>query len=131
MTRMRNAPSSANACLTLAVLMELKVGKISTKDKWRKISVRDAGATTARKPSNITAKKTSRDQLISYAQIRGSNRFPRLDTDRMIFWSEYSGKAVALIQAKGIPIDLYLWDIIQENRHAIINDLLRRFDPSH
>jgi hypothetical protein len=49
----------------------------------------------------------------------------------MIFWSEYSGKAVALIQAKGIPIDLYLWDIIQENRHAIINDLLRRFDPSH
>ena len=39
-------------------------------------------------------------------QIRGSNRFPRVDTDRVIFWSEYSAKAVARIQAKGIPIDM-------------------------
>ena len=35
------------------------------------------------------------------AQIRGSNRFPRLNTDLVIFWSEYSAKAVARIQAKG------------------------------
>jgi hypothetical protein len=65
------------------------------------------------------------------AQIRGSDRFPPIDTDRVIFWSEYSAKAVALIQAKGIPIDLYLWNLIQENKLTIISELLRRFDPSH
>jgi DNA polymerase I len=64
-------------------------------------------------------------------QIRGSNRFPRIDTDRVIFWSEYSAKAVAHIQAKGIPIDLYIWDLIQEYRYTIIDALRRRFDPSY
>ena len=64
-------------------------------------------------------------------QIRGSNRFPRVDTDRVIFWSEYSAKAVARIQAKGIPIDMYIWDLIQENRYAINDALRRRFDPSY
>ena len=64
-------------------------------------------------------------------QIRGSNRFPRVDTDRVIFWSEYSTKAVARIQAKGIPIDMYIWELIQENRLAIIDALRRRFDPSY
>jgi hypothetical protein len=65
------------------------------------------------------------------AQIRGSNRFPRINTDRVIFWSEYSAKAVALIQAKGIPIDMYRWNLILENKHAIIDELRRRFDPSY
>src|SRR5262249_32139250 len=64
-------------------------------------------------------------------QIRGSNRFSRVDTDRVIFWSEYSAKAVAHIQVKGIPIDLYIWGLIQENRQAIIDTLRRRFDPSY
>jgi DNA polymerase I len=65
------------------------------------------------------------------AQLRGSNRFPRLNTDRVIFWSEYSAKAVALIQARGIPIDMYIWNLIQENKGAVIRELLRRFDPSY
>jgi hypothetical protein len=65
------------------------------------------------------------------AQIRGSTRFPRTNTDRVIFWSEYSAKAVALIQAKGIPFDMYFWNLIQENKHAIIGELRRRFDPSY
>src|SRR5262249_33258739 len=65
------------------------------------------------------------------AQMRGSNRFPPVDTDRVIFWSEYSAKAVALIQAKGIPIDVYRWNLILENRSAIIDALRRRFDPSY
>ena len=65
------------------------------------------------------------------AQIRGSNRFPPVDTDRVIFWSEYSAKDVALIQAKGIPIDVYRWNLILENRSAIIDALRRRFDPSY
>jgi hypothetical protein len=65
------------------------------------------------------------------AQVRGSNRFPRVDTDRVIFWSEYSAKAVAHIQVKGIPIDMYIWDLIHEHRYAIIDALRRRFDPSY
>ena len=65
------------------------------------------------------------------AQIRGSNRFFRVDTGRVIFWSKYSAKAIARIQAKGIPIDMYIWDLIQENRYTIINALRRRFDPSY
>jgi hypothetical protein len=65
------------------------------------------------------------------AQIRGSNRFPRVNTDFVIFWSEYSAKAITRIQAKGIPIDMYIWDLIQENRYAIIDALRRRFDPSY
>jgi len=64
-------------------------------------------------------------------QIRGFNRFPRVDTDRVIFWSEYSAKAVARVQAQGIPIDMYIWDLIQEYRYAIIDALQRRFDPSY
>jgi hypothetical protein len=65
------------------------------------------------------------------AQIRGSNRFSRVDTDRVIFWSGYSAKAVARIQVKGIPIDMYIWDLIQEHRYAIIDALRRRFDLSY
>jgi hypothetical protein len=65
------------------------------------------------------------------AQLRGSNRFPRLNTYRVLFWSEYSAKAVALIQARGIPIDMYIWNLIQENKAAVIRELLRRFDPSY
>jgi DNA polymerase I len=65
------------------------------------------------------------------AQIRGSNRFPRLNTNLVLFWSNYSAKAVALIQARGIPIDMYLWNLVQENKRAVIGELLRRFDPSY
>jgi DNA polymerase I len=65
------------------------------------------------------------------AQVRGSNRFPPIDTNRVFFWSEYSAKTVALVQAKGVPIDMYLRNLIEENKRTIIGELLRRFDPSH
>ena len=40
------------------------------------------------------------------AQVCGSDRVPPVVTNRVIFWSEYSAKAVTHIQAKGIPIDM-------------------------
>ena len=43
----------------------------------------------------------------------------------------YSAKAVALIQARGMPIDMRMWNLVQENKAAVIGELLRRFDPSH
>ncbi len=45
-------------------------------------------------------------------------------------WSNYSAKTVALIQAKGMPVDLPLWNLVQENKAAVIAALIRRFDPS-
>ena len=64
-------------------------------------------------------------------QITGHSRFAPADVDRTLFWSEYSAKAVAQIQAKGMPIDMYHWNLVQENKDAVIKHLLKTFDPSH
>jgi DNA polymerase-1 len=55
----------------------------------------------------------------------------RVDVPQVLHWSNYSAKAIALVQAKGMPIDLELWTMIQENKTAVVRALLRRFDPSH
>ena len=49
----------------------------------------------------------------------------------MLHWSNYSAKAVARIQARGMPIDMPLWNLVQENKAAVIGALLRQFDPSY
>jgi DNA polymerase-1 len=64
-------------------------------------------------------------------QLRGAPGFPPIDPERIIFWSEYSANAVARIQARGMPIDMRLWNLVQENKKAVIGELLRQFDPSH
>jgi hypothetical protein len=64
------------------------------------------------------------------AQLQAHPGLPAADTERVIFWSDYSAKVVALIQAKGIPIDVKLWNLVQENKAAVIGELLRQFDPS-
>jgi hypothetical protein len=69
--------------------------------------------------------------LLLRAQLRGRGSMAPADTPRVIYWSNYSAKCVALIQARGMPIDMFLWDLVQENRAAVIQELLRRFDPSH
>jgi hypothetical protein len=56
---------------------------------------------------------------------------PAADVPRVLFWSNYSAKAVAQIQARGMPIDVALWNLVQENKAAVIRELLRQFDPSH
>ena len=45
-------------------------------------------------------------------------------------WREYHAKAIARIQARGIPIDTFRWNLVQKNKAAVIAALLRRFDPS-
>jgi hypothetical protein len=30
-----------------------------------------------------------------------------------------------------MPIDMTLWSLVQENKAAVIRELLRQFDPSH
>ena len=65
------------------------------------------------------------------AQLRGRPGFPPADVPRVLHWSNYSAKCIALIQARGMPIDMRLWNLVQENKAAVIGELLRRFDPSH
>jgi hypothetical protein len=63
--------------------------------------------------------------------IVGRGMFPPADVPRVLHWSNYSAKAIALIQAQGIPIDTERWDLAQENKAAVTAELLRQFDPSH
>jgi DNA polymerase I len=62
---------------------------------------------------------------------RGHTLLPAADVERVLHWSNYSAKAVALIQARGMPIDVALWNLVQENKTAVVGELLRQFDPSH
>jgi DNA polymerase-1 len=63
-------------------------------------------------------------------QISGYRNYAPVNPQRVMCWSEYSAKSVARIQAKGMPIDMPLWNLIQENKVAVIRALIARFDPS-
>jgi DNA polymerase-1 len=65
------------------------------------------------------------------AQLQGRSGLLPADVARVLHWSNYSAKCIALIQARGMPIDMDLWNLVQENKAAVIGELLRRFDPSH
>lgn len=69
--------------------------------------------------------------LLLRAQLRGRRGFLPADTERVLHWSNYSAKSIALIQARGMPIDMPLWNLVQENKAAVIGELLRQFDPSY
>jgi DNA polymerase I len=69
--------------------------------------------------------------LLLLAQLRGLPGLPAADVARALHWSNYSAKAVARIQAKGMPIDVPLWNLVQENKATVVTALLRQFDPSH
>ena len=62
------------------------------------------------------------------SQLR-SNHGP--DIDHVLYWSNYSAKAIACIQARGMPIDLALWNLVQENKAAVVGELIQQFDPSY
>jgi hypothetical protein len=53
------------------------------------------------------------------------------DVAHVLYWSNYSAKCIALIQARGMPIDMMLWNLVQENKAAVIAALIRQFDPSY
>jgi hypothetical protein len=72
-----------------------------------------------------------RAQLRDRCDYRGRVRLPATDVERVIWWSDYSAKCIAQIQARGMPWDVVLWNLVQENKAAVIADLLRRFDPSY
>ena len=64
-------------------------------------------------------------------QVTGHRDIKPIDVERVLSWSEYSAKAVARIQARGMPIDMPLWNLVQENKAAVIKALILKFDPSY
>jgi DNA polymerase I len=74
--------------------------------------------------------KLLRAQLRDRCDYRGYISLPAADVERVLHWSNYSAKSIALIQARGIPADVPLWNIVQENKTTVIRELLRQFDPS-
>jgi DNA polymerase I len=56
---------------------------------------------------------------------------PPARVEHVLHWSNYSSKAIAKIQAKGMLIDVPLWNAVQEHKPAIIHALLRQLDPSY
>ena len=92
--------------------------------RWRKYgreAVFDYCEEDVRKSTLLLRQATARPRSICRAA----------DVERVLHWSNYSAKAVAQIQARGMPIDMPLWNLVQENKTAVIGELLRRFDPSH
>jgi DNA polymerase I len=69
--------------------------------------------------------------LLLRAQLCGRAWLPPADVERVLHWSNYSAKAVARIEAKGMPIDMLLWNLVQENKAAVVGAMLRQFDPSY
>jgi len=91
--------------------------------RWRKHG-REAVLTYCEEDVRMTT-------LLLAAMLRGRRDvFPPVDTDRVLHWSNYSAKAVALIQTRGMPIDVAMWNLVQENKAAVITELLLRLDPS-
>lgn len=85
----------------------------------------------------------SREEILAYCetdvtksaellrrQVRGHRNYAPTDTKRVLHWSNYSAKTISRIQAKGMPIDVDLWQLVQENKKQVIRHLIRVFDPS-
>ena len=64
-------------------------------------------------------------------QLSGHGNRAPVDAERVMYWSTYAAKTVARIQARGMPIDMPLWDRVQENKLRVIGALIRRFDPGY
>jgi hypothetical protein len=68
--------------------------------------------------------KLLRRMVIDHAQSLAA------DVPRVLHWSNYAAKSIARIQARGIPIDVALWNLVQEHKVAVIRELMRQLDPS-
>lgn len=84
--------------------------------------------------------KFGRDRTLDYCEedVRMSTSLLRAQifdratsVEHVLHWSNYSAKATAQVQARGMPIDMILWNLVQENKASVIEALLRHFDPSY
>jgi hypothetical protein len=63
-------------------------------------------------------------------QLRGHGLFAPVSVPHVLHWSNYSAKCIGLIHARGMPIDMALWHLVQENKKAVIAELIRQLDVS-
>jgi hypothetical protein len=65
-------------------------------------------------------------------QLRGSNfsGLAPVNIPLLLNWSDYSAKVIAQVQTRGMPIDVTMWNLVQENKAAVVRALVRRYDPS-
>jgi DNA polymerase I len=81
---------------------------------------------------NYCAEDVRMSVLLLRAQLRGAGRhLPAANVSCILNWSNYSSKCGAMIQSRGMPVDVPLYNLMQENRAPIVGELLRRFDPSY
>jgi DNA polymerase I len=80
---------------------------------------------------NYNREDVRAETLLFRAQLLGRGASPPADILRVLRWSEYASKAIARIQARGIPFDMPLWNLVLENKSAVILQLLQQLDPSH
>jgi DNA polymerase-1 len=66
-----------------------------------------------------------KQQLDGWGQLRPA------DTELIMNLSDYSAKAAAQTQARGMLIDVPLWNKVQDNKLKVIEHLRREFDPSY
>jgi len=62
-------------------------------------------------------------------QLRGHGSFAPANVNKIAHWSNYSAKCIGPIQARGMLIDP-LWWVVQENKKAVIAELVRKLDIS-
>ena len=70
---------------------------------------------TEKMQSSRIARRTSRKPFSSSLLNCAAAIASRTSVEHVLHWSNYSAKAASLIQAKGMPIDMYLWNFVQEN----------------
>ncbi|MGB8632210.1 MAG: DNA polymerase, partial [Xanthobacteraceae bacterium] len=63
-------------------------------------------------------------------QVRGCGLFAPVRVPHVLHWSNYSAKCIARIQARGMPIDMALWGLVQESKRAVVAELIRQLDVS-
>ena len=70
--------------------------------------------------------------LLFEKQLRGRDRWLQpTSVKHVLQWSNYSAKVIAKIQARGMFMDMPLWNLVQENKAKVTGALLRQFDPSY
>ena len=93
------------------------LGERSTSRRWPRRSAKAAGANTASARCSNIARRTSRNSAeLLRRQLAGYGNYAPIDPELVMRWSEYSAKTVARIQARGMPIDMPLWNLVQENK---------------
>ena len=106
-----------------------EIAKAIGEGRWREYG-RDAVLAYCEEDVRMSAR-------LLWAQLQGRcddcgrTSLPAADVERVLYWSNYSAKVVALVQMRGMPIDMKLWDLVQENKGAVVGELLRQLDPSH